>query len=161
MERIYTNYTAEGRQIVLNNVPPSFSTITVENIRLIFNESQKDAKGYAIDPLVSTGKKETVQSVTYNSNTETVTIILTDATPEILATDKLTIKIDMGNLESINIDTTELAKEETSQETLEGIGDLNTIIESINGDTVDNIVSLYLDDEAEQIKNIIGDWNNE
>ena len=41
------------------------------------------------------------------------------------------------------------------------VGDLNTIIESINGDTVDNIVNQYITDEAEQIESIIGDWNNE
>ena len=41
------------------------------------------------------------------------------------------------------------------------IGDLNIIIESINGDTVDNIVNQYITDEAEQIENIIGDWDNE
>lgn len=46
-------------------------------------------------------------------------------------------------------------------DTRKAIGDLNDIIESINGDTVDNIVDLYLDDEAEQIENIIGDWSNE
>ena len=60
---------------------------------------------------------------------------------------------------AIKIDLTPV--EEKVDEVSDQIGDLNDIIESINGDTVDNIVDLYLDDEAEQIENIIGDWSNE
>ena len=41
------------------------------------------------------------------------------------------------------------------------IGDLSEIIEAINGDSVDNIVNEYLDGEAEEIMNIIGDWSEE
>lgn len=54
-----------------------------------------------------------------------------------------------------------VAKETTSQQILTEIGDLNEIIEAINGDTVDNIVDDYLDGEAEEIEEIIGNWNNE
>jgi hypothetical protein len=51
---------------------------------------------------------------------------------------------------------------QSSMDSIENqVGDLNTIIESINGDTVDNIVNQYITDEAEQIENIIGDWTNE
>ena len=97
MERIYTNYIANGRQVVLNNVPSSFAPITVENIRLIFNETQKDEQGNSLDPLASTGCKENILSVTYNGIAKTVTIVLADTVPVIASTDKLTIKIDMGD----------------------------------------------------------------
>lgn len=66
------------------------------------------------------------------------------------------IKIDLTTVEE-KIDEVDEKVEGVSDQ----IGDLNDIIESINGDTVDNIVNLYLDDEAEQIENIIGDWSNE
>ena len=120
MERVYTNYTASDRQVVLNNVPSSFASITTENIRLIFNETQKNEKGEALDPLASTGCKENILSVTYNSTAKTVTIVLADTVPVIAPTDKLTIKIDMGDgLENmgsaiIEIDTSLLALESTT-----------------------------------------------
>ena len=53
------------------------------------------------------------------------------------------------------------ALEATAQDILDDIGDLSEIIEAINGDSVDNIVNDYLDDEADQIMDIIGDWSNE
>jgi len=120
MERVYTNYTASSRQVVLHNVPASFANITVENIRLIFNETQKDEKGEALDPLASTGKKDNILSVTYNGTAKTVTIVLADTVPAIASTDKLTIKVDMGDgLEDIGtaiveIDTSLLALESTT-----------------------------------------------
>ena len=120
MERVYTNYTASGRQVVLNNVPSSFASITTENIRLIFNETQKNEKGEALDPLASTGCKENILSVTYNSTAKTVTIVLADTVPVIAPIDKLTIKIDMGDgLENmgsaiIEIDNSLLALESTT-----------------------------------------------
>ena len=120
MERVYTNYTASGRQVVLNNVPSSFALITVENIRLIFNETQKNEKGEALDPLAGTGCKENILSVTYNGTAKTVTIVLANTVPAIATTDKLTIKIDMGDgLENmgsaiIEIDTSLLALESTT-----------------------------------------------
>ena len=120
MERVYTNYTASGRQVVLNNVPSSFAPITVENIRLIFNETQKNEKGEALDPLAGTGCKENILSVTYNGTAKTVTIVLANTVPAIATTDKLTIKVDMGDgLENmgsaiIEIDTSLLALESTT-----------------------------------------------
>lgn len=104
MERIYTDYTASGRQIILNHVPTVFSTITVENIRLIFNETQKNEEGDAIDPLACTGKKENISSVVYSGSNNTVTITLANTVPEIDSNDDLTIKVDMGDsISDINI----------------------------------------------------------
>ena len=134
MERIYTDYTASGRQVVLNNVPTEFSAITVENIRLVFNETQKNEKGRAIDPLVSTGCKENVESITYNGITNTVTIILVSTVPEIDVSDKLTIKIDMG--ESVgDIDLSNVAKQGTNQSATNTA--ILTAVENIDIDTSD------------------------
>lgn len=146
MERIYTDYTASGRQIVLNNVPTEFSVITVENIRLIFNETQKNEKGRAIDPLVSTGCKENVESITYNGSTNTVIIILASTVPEIDASDKLTIKIDMG--ESIgDIDLSNVAKQ--------GINSSTSL--TVVDDKIDNFYDTFDADIALQLQGIIGD----
>lgn len=112
MERVYTDYTASGRQVVLNNVPATFAQMTVENLRLIFNETQKDEDGEAIDPLVSTGAKENVQSIAYNASAHTITIILGSKVPTIASGDKLTIKVDMGDtLSDMDSTLSSLAKQ--------------------------------------------------
>ena len=90
MERVYTNYYASGHQVTLNEVPAKFSAITVENVRVIINESQKIV-------LASSMKKANISSVVYNESGKTVTITLDSSTASINYTDKLTIKIDMGD----------------------------------------------------------------
>ncbi len=90
MERVYTNYYASGHQVTLNEVPAKFSAITVENVRVIINESQKIV-------LASSMKKANISSVVYNESGKTVTITLDSSTASINHADKLTIKIDMGD----------------------------------------------------------------
>jgi hypothetical protein len=90
MERVYTNYYASGHQVTLNEVPATFSAITVENVRVIINESQKIV-------LASSMKKANISSVVYNGSGKTVTITLDSSTASINNADKLTIKIDMGD----------------------------------------------------------------
>ena len=67
MERVYTNYYASGHQVTLNEVPAKFSAITVENVRVIINESQKIV-------LASSMKKANISSVVYNESGKTVKI---------------------------------------------------------------------------------------
>lgn len=90
MERVYTNYWASGHQVVLMDVPEKFSAITVENVRVIINETQKKV-------LASSMKKANISTVVYNATERKVTITLDDSTPNITAGDNLTIKIDMGD----------------------------------------------------------------
>ena len=90
MERVYTNYWASGQQVVLLDVPEKFSAITVENVRVIINETQKKV-------LASSMKKANISNVVYSSSDHRVTITLDDSTPSITSGDKLTIKIDMGD----------------------------------------------------------------
>ena len=90
MERVYTNYYASGHQVTLNEVPAKFSAITVENVRVIINESQKIV-------LASSMKKANISSVVYDGSGKTVTITLDSSTASIDYADKLTIKIDMGD----------------------------------------------------------------
>lgn len=90
MERVYTNYYASGHQVTLNEVPAKFSAITVENVRVIINESQKIV-------LASSMKKANISTVVYNATECKVTITLDSSTPSITLGDKLTIKIDMGD----------------------------------------------------------------
>ena len=90
MERVYTSYLASGHQVVLKDAPAKFSAITVENVRVIINETQKKV-------LASSMKKDNIDSVVYNATERKVTITLDSSTPEILQSDKLTIKIDMGD----------------------------------------------------------------
>lgn len=90
MERVYTNYWASGHQVVLMDVPEKFSAITVENVRVIINETQKAV-------LASSMKKANISTVVYSAADRNVTITLNDSTPNITAGDNLTIKIDMGD----------------------------------------------------------------
>lgn len=90
MERVYTNYWASGQQVVLLDVPEKFSAITVENVRVIINETQKKV-------LASSMKKANISNVVYSSSDNRVAITLDDSTPSITLGDKLTIKIDMGD----------------------------------------------------------------
>lgn len=90
MERVYTNYWASGHQVVLNDVPAKFSAITIENVRVIINETQKKV-------LASSMKKANISTVVYSSADRRVTITLDNSTPSITFGDKLTIKIDMGD----------------------------------------------------------------
>lgn len=90
MERVYTNYWASGHQVVLNDVPAKFSAITVENVRVIINETQKKV-------LASSMKKANISTVVYSGADRRVTITLDNSTPSITLGDKLTIKIDMGD----------------------------------------------------------------
>ena len=50
----------------------------------------------------------------------------------------------------------DVAKESTSQEIKNQIGDLGDVIEAINGDSIDGILDVYLDDYAEKLQQIIG-----
>ncbi len=95
MERIITNYTASDRTIVLNNAK-ALAAITIENVRNIINETQKKTDGKPIPPLVSSGYKQNITSVAYDSTHESVTITLASTVPAIASGDKLTIKVDMG-----------------------------------------------------------------
>lgn len=95
MERIITNYTASDRTIVLINAK-ALAAITIENVRSIINETQKKTDGKPIPPLVSSGYKQNITSVAYDSTHETVTITLASTVPAIASGDKLTIKVDMG-----------------------------------------------------------------
>lgn len=90
MERVYTNYWASGHQVVLMDVPAKFSAITVENVRVIINETQKRV-------LASSMKKANISSVVYSAANRTVVITLDSSTASITNGDKLTIKIDMGD----------------------------------------------------------------
>lgn len=90
MERVYTNYWASGHQVVLIDVPAKFSAITVENVRVIINETQKKV-------LASSMKKANISTVVYSGADRKVTITLDNNTPSITLGDKLTIKIDMGD----------------------------------------------------------------
>lgn len=90
MERVYTNYWASGHQVVLMDVPQKFSAITVENVRVIINETQKKV-------LASSMKKANISNVVYDATDRKVTITLDSSTPDIAYGDKLTIKIDMGD----------------------------------------------------------------
>lgn len=90
MERVYTNYWASGHQVVLDDVPAKFSAITVENVRVIINETQKKV-------LASSMKKANISTVVYSGADRRVTITLDNNTPSITLGDKLTIKIDMGD----------------------------------------------------------------
>lgn len=75
---------------MLYDVPAKFSAITVENVRVIINETQKAV-------LASSMKKTNISTVVYNSANREVTITLDSSTPSITLGDKLTIKIDMGD----------------------------------------------------------------
>jgi hypothetical protein len=90
MERVYTNYWASGHQVVLMDVPAKFSAITVENVRVIINETQKKV-------LASSMKKANISSVVYSAANRTVVITLDSSTASITNGDKLTVKIDMGD----------------------------------------------------------------
>lgn len=90
MERVYTNYWASGHQVVLMDVPEKFSAITIENVRVIINETQKTV-------LASSMKKANISTVVYDATDRKVTITLDSSTPSITLGDKLTIKIDMGD----------------------------------------------------------------
>ena len=97
MERVYTDYTAQDHIIILNKATAGgISTMTVQNLRLVFNETQKDSEGDSIDPLVSTGLKENVSSIVFDNSSDSVVITLISDVPSIQPTDKLTIKVDMG-----------------------------------------------------------------
>lgn len=90
MERVYTNYWASEHKVVLMDVPEKFSAITVENVRVIINETQRKV-------LASSMKKANIGTVVYNATDRKVTITLDESTPNITAGDNLTIKIDMGD----------------------------------------------------------------
>ena len=90
MERVYTNYWASGNQVKLRDVPEEFSAITVENVRVIINESQKKV-------LASSMKKANITNVQYFGPNHEVVITLGSNVPSIIFGDKLTIKIDMGD----------------------------------------------------------------
>lgn len=90
MERVYTNYWASGSQVKLLDVPEEFSAITVENVRVIINESQKKV-------LASSMKKANITNVQYFGPNREVVITLGSNAPSIIYGDKLTIKIDMGD----------------------------------------------------------------
>jgi len=90
MERVYTSYWASGHQVKLLDASEQLSAITVENVRVIINESQKEV-------LASSMKKANITNVAYNSPNHEVVITLSDSTPPITLGDKVTIKIDMGN----------------------------------------------------------------
>lgn len=90
MERVYTNYWASEHIVKLIDVPEKFSAITVENVRVIINETQKKV-------LASSLKKANISTVVYSAADRNVTITLNDSTPNIAVGDNLTIKIDMGD----------------------------------------------------------------
>lgn len=90
MVRVYTNYWASEHIVKLIDVPEKFSAITVENVRVIINETQKKV-------LASSMKKANISAVAYSAADRNVTITLDASTPNITVGDNLTIKIDMGD----------------------------------------------------------------
>ncbi len=82
MRHLITNYTfeADGRTIVL----PDFPDITLQNIRLIVNETQKKV-------LCSSMQKDNIVSVASGE------ITYADTLPALSDGDYLTIEVDMGN----------------------------------------------------------------
>lgn len=143
MRQLIRTYSITGQhQITITGY-----TFTKQDIRLILDETlasnaTTDAELLA-SVLVSSTKKGNVVSVLNGVITlDSSTAILTNG-------DDLTIEIDIDNG----------AKESTSQTILNEIGNLEEIIEAINGDSVDDIVNDYLDGEADEIIGIIGNWN--
>lgn len=141
-------YTISGQTIALP------SEVTIEDIRLIVNETQKKV-------ICSSMQKSNVE---VNSNTITVSFDICVLQP----TDKLTIEIDKGeeiakeqtltdgvntlagkidNIKLPEIDTTELAKQGGNQEATN-----SKILEEVQ-----NIYTSFDDMYAEQLKSIIGE----
>lgn len=110
--------------------------------------------------------KDLVSGVTGYAQQDTLVQGLTGLTQKI---DILQGSDDEADLTSIKNNTEtlllEVAKQGSSSTvTLTGvdekIGDLNDIIESINGDTVDNIVNDYIGEQVTLIDDMIGDWSS-
>lgn len=145
MRQLIRTYSITGN----HEITVTGYTFTKQDIRLIIDETLASAaittEDLVASVLVSSTKKGNVVTV------QNGVITLASTTAALTVGDELTIEIDIDNV----------AKEATAQEILSDIGDLSEIIEAINGDSVDNIVNDYLDDEAEQIMDIIGDWSNE
>lgn len=116
------------------SINTGISDLSIDDIRLIINESQNKV-------ICSSMQKDNIISI--NSGVVTYK----DTFPVLASEDHITFEIDRGD---------NAAKEATSQEILSDIGDLDEIIEAINGDSVDGIINSYMDDYAEQIDNIIG-----
>ena len=137
----------------------TLKTAITEAIRLIADETQG---GYVV---CSTGQKLVVNTATKSSvevSGETtysvaITFLKTDlitaadgdeddiaAINSMAGTDMFTIAVDWG---------------ETITGIYEEIGDLDEIIEAINGDNIDGIINSYMDDYAEQLEEIIGTTN--
>lgn len=121
------------------SITTGITDLTIDDIRLFINESQMKV-------ICSSMQKDNIDSISSG------VVTYKDIFPVLASGDHITFEIDKCD---------NVAKEATSQEILSDIGDLSEIIEAINGDSVDNIVNDYLDDEAEQIMDIIGDWSNE
>ena len=121
------------------SINTGITDLTIDDIRLFINESQMKV-------ICSSMQKDNVVSISSG------VVTYKDTFPVLTSGDHITFEVDLGD---------NVAKESTSQEILSDIGDLSEIIEAINGDSVDNIVNDYLDDEVDQIMDIIGDWSNE
>lgn len=138
MRQLIRSYTITGqREITITGY-----TFTKEDVRLVIDETIAITDKRA-SVLVSSTAKNNIVSVVNG------VITLASTTAALTVGDELTIEIDIDNV----------AKEATSQEILSDIGDLDEIIEAINGDNIDGIINSYMDDYAEQLEEIIGTTN--
>lgn len=135
MRQLIRTYTITGQ----HEITITGYTFTKEDVRLIIDETLAITDKRA-SVLVSSTAKNNIVSVVSG------VITLASTTAVLTVGDELTIEIDIDNV----------AKEATSQEILSDIGDLDEIIEAINGDDIDGIINSYIDDYAEQLEEIIG-----
>lgn len=135
MRQLIRAYTITGQ----HEITITGYTFTKEDVRLIIDETIAITDKRA-SVLVSSTAKNNIVSVVNG------VITLVNTTANLTVGDELTIEIDIDNV----------AKEVTSQEILSDIGDLDDIIEAINGDNIDGIINSYMDDYAEQLEEIIG-----
>lgn len=116
------------------SITTGITDLTIDDIRLFINESQMKV-------ICSSMQKGNIDSISSG------VVTYKDTFPVLAEGDHITFEIDKGD---------NGAKEATAQEILSDIGELNEIIESINGDNIDGIINSYMDDYAEQIGEIIG-----
>lgn len=116
------------------SITTGITDLTIDDIRLFINESQMKV-------ICSSMQKDNIDSISSG------VVTYKDTFPVLAVGDHITFEIDKGD---------NGAKEGTAQEILSDIGELNEIIESINGDNIDGIINSYMNDYAEQLGEIIG-----
>ena len=121
------------------SITTGITDLTIDDVRLFINESQMKV-------ICSSMQKSNIDSIVSG------VVTYKDTFPVLVSGDHITFEIDLGD---------NGAKEATSQEILSDIGDLDDIIEAINGDSIDNIINEYMDEYAIELSNIVGVINNE